>query len=1500
MEQIPARPAPPPVPFDQWLLSERNIKIALYTGGLLLVLAGLIFIGVNWERFPGPVKFAITLMFTGLMYLGGYLLFKRPTLRIGGVAMLAVASGFLPLNFAVLQIYIFAERGLSSEAMWLIGSLLTLLLYALTAYWTRAELFTYLSLAAIVSALTAALALLDARPLGYALAYAMLMLAFLLCARALKPTALAGFTCKPLLIVAHTAMPVLMIFSAALWIGDTGCASCPSDSPNGSPWLALATMFTGVLFYVATDIATKALAGTGHATTGAATTEIAGKGSAPAGIAAAEAAPIDVAAIETTLTDIAVRWPVARWVAAFAFAITFVFLLIELRFDGVATGFTLMALALAYLLLGYVLQRRAGKSSAAWPLYAAGYAVAGLVTVQALAGFGQSPDQLAKVLIADAILLVVSAWVHRRYEWLYAAAWVFIAPVFIYTGMYLPGIENSTSNQAARLMFALAYLLGGYVLERRGGRRDVWWLYAAVYTVAGLVTAQAALAFGKDPAGLANALIGDVILLVVSAWVHRRYEWIYGAAWVFIAPVFIYTGLYLPGFDNGTANLAVRLALAMAYLLLGYVLERRVGRDDAWWLYVAAYTVAGLVTAQAALAFGNDPAGLANALIGDVILLVVSAWVHRRYEWLYGAAWLFIAPVFIYTDINLQGTSNQVARLLLAFAYLLGGYVLERRVGRRDVWWLYAAAYTVAGLVTAQALAAWDGGHILMTYGRDPAGLANALIGDVILLVVSAWVHRRYEWIYGAAWVFIAPVFIYTGMYLPSIDNGTPNIAVRSALALAYLLLGYVLERRVGRHDVWWLYAAAYTVAGLVTAQALREYLQGVGGLANALIADVILLAVSAWVHRRYEWIYGAVWLFMAPVYIYAWANLPSHVDQGLVMGVLMLNYVAAGYILGRRALKWGEPFLTAAAFLSVALVVLTWSDAVVASIALALVGVLYLLAALWLKRPWLLLPALAAANLLVVTILRTFFTASSPWAQTLTLTYAGLGVALALGGAWLGRAGYAQWRWPLYLVAALDLAGSYLAGLWLGGAMAIGLSAGFAALAFGLAWVERATFAGAKLPPLLSYLGAGLIFAGHFYVIGVGVPGLLSWASPAWPAYTAGLCALFVLMGLLLRGERVADVYGTPLRWSGICLMALAMAGAMGLFEPMPATTTFVIAGTAYAADAVVRRSRYMAYLAGGVFAVSYATALLLGGLAAIGLSAVYAVLAFAAAWVDRKTYTRAKLPPLLTYLGLGLIFAGHFYLIGLSSFAWSVWPAFTACLCALFMALAWLLRGEPLNDVYGEPLRWSGSCLMLVALVGVAPPAEWVLVAATFAIAGTAYATDAAVRGIRYLAYLAGAAYVVAWWAILLSFDVRELQAYVIPPGLALLAAGWNERRLGGRLEYLVPTLVGLSVLMGSAFYQSLDAVIYAVLLLVESLVALAWGIRIHSRGYVEVAVLALLVNAVAQLGPGFVELPRFVHLAVIGFILFGGGLVALLRRDQLLATRKRLAGEWRGWAS
>ncbi|MCG8349654.1 MAG: hypothetical protein MI924_17965 [Chloroflexales bacterium] len=844
VEPAPARPTPPPVPFDQWLLSERNIKLALYSGGILLVLAGLIFIGVRWAYIPGPAKFAITLMITGLMYLSGHLLFQHPTLKLGGIALLGVASGFAPLNFAVLQIYIFSAWGLNPNTMWLIGSLSTALLYALTAYWTRSSLFTYLGIGAAASSFTAALVLMEPPLSVVALAYALLLLGFLLGAYAFRSTQFAPFTCNPLLIVSHLAMPVLFFFSATLWALNNAF----SYYLNQSSWPALAAMLIGVSFYVTTDRA--------------------------------------------------FRWIIARWAAAFTFAITCTLAFTELGFLGTATGIALMALALAYLLVGYALEQRTGNRSGAWPLYITGYAVAAFVVFKAL------------------------------------------------------------------------------------------------------------------------------------------------------------------------------------------------------------------------------------------------------------------------------------------------GIVEE-----------------------------------------NPAELAKALLGIVALLGISARVHRQYAWIYAAAWVFIAPVFIYANLYLP---------------------------------------------------------------------------------------------------------DLP---DQGLVLGVLMLNYTAAGYMLGRCTLRLGGPFLTAAAFLSVVVAFLAWTNAVVASSALAVIAVLYLFFALWQRWHWLLLPALIAVNLAVVTILRIFLTAEAPWANILTIAYASLGVVLTLGGAWLRRSGQQDWGWPLYLVAAFNSVCSYLVGSYLDEPIALGLSATFALLAFGMAWIERAAFTQAKLPPFFSYLGALLIFIGHFY--------------------------------------------------------ALILA---------------------------------------------------------------------------RNT--------------------------------WQDWPISAASLCMLFTVAAYFLRYEAVRTVYGIPLRRAGEWLMLAPLGGVFFFYEPQLGAATFAIAGVTYAIDAVVQRMPRLGYLAGGAFIGVIWSLLLKFEVGELQAYAMPLGFGLLVLGWNERRMGGREAYVLSTLLGLSILMGSAFYQSFDAIGYAVLLLVESLAALAWGMRSKSRGYVQLGVLSMVVNAIAQFGPSFVELPRWVQLGVIGSLLLGGGLIALFQRERLLITRKRLNDEWSQW--
>jgi len=239
-----------------------------------------------------------------------------------------------------------------------------------------------------------------------------------------------------------------------------------------------------------------------------------------------------------------------------------------------------------------------------------------------------------------------------------------------------------------------------------------------------------------------------------------------------------------------------------------------------------------------------------------------------------------------------------------------------------------------------------------------------------------------------------------------------------------------------------------------------------------------------------------------------------------------------------------------------------------------------------------------------------------------------------------------------------------------------------------------------------------------------------------------------------------------------------------------------------------------------------------------------------------------------------------------------------------------AGLLRETSLRQLYSTPLRRAGLWLLLVPVLAVVylykpfagerlinPPIA-AIGAVAYAIAGFTLAADGAARRSWRLVYLgAGALLGVVWW-LLLYFRVSNQQAFAAPLGLALLALGWNERRRGNPANYRWTTLLGLVVLMGTAFQQSLVQAVYALLLLVESLASVAWGIRTRSRGYVQLGGLALVVNAVAQVGPSFVELPRWIQIGAIGSLLLGGGLAALLRREQILTARRALGDEWKSW--
>ena len=881
-------------------------------------------------------------------------------------------------------------------------------------------------------------------------------------------------------------------------------------------------------------------------------------------------------------------------------------------------------------------------------------------------------------------------------------------------------------------------------------------------------------------------------------------------------------------------------------------------------------------------------------------------------------------------------------------------------------------------------------------------------------------------------------------------------------LSLLFLGGGYLLEKEEKeRNGVWPLYVTAYLVAAYVTQGSFAN----VSALIKALFGDVLILALSAVIFLRVEFVFGAAWLLMIPVYLLLGQYYPSFVPRGLFMGGLGLIYIAAGYLTGKKNLKWGTPFLTAAAFLSVAVVGLVWQDPLITSIILLIVAVLYLLIGLWLGWPLLLPPSLFSLNLGVFTLIEFFYrydillSTNRNRLNTLLISYLVLGIATLFGGFALQQRDKKRWTWPLNIAGVINLAGAYLLGLaapdwlaslisgsvglislifawidreefkrWIQGSLLsyLGLlilfgsqyflfniiggsvqenwpiySAGICTLMVFLAWVLNrepwtAVFSiplrftglilfivplmgisilGENIPgaitllitgftytgigfwrrkdfPILSYLGLILLFGSQYYLFNLIGGSVLVY----WPVYSSVVCAFLVFMAWVANREPWIPVFSTPLRFSGLILFAVPLIGALVSGGKITGAITFLVTGLVYTGIGFWRKDDFpiLTYLGLGIlFGSQYYLFNIIGGTvleswpvfsalvcilyivlgrlmdrdpfipifskpllyAGVVLSLVPLIGAvvlnesitglitfFAAgALLISIGFWRKNASPLDTYLGLGILFGSQYYLFQiLGDFVLNNWPVFTVIICGFYVLLAWIMDREPNQIVFSDPLRISGLILSMIPSIASLIMGKPGLGSIVFTISSIILLGVGLWKKSYIFCYLSTAGLVVAIIELLLYFDVAEYQAYIIPVGLALIGVGWNENRRGSTLTYQIPTYLGLLLMMGSALVQSLPRgeYLYAILLGCECILAVVWGIYKHLRGFVQLGIIILFVNAIVQFGPGFVDLPRWIQIGVTGTILLGGGLAALFKREEILSIRRNLTDEMKSW--
>ncbi len=120
-----------------------NINLLLFLGAFLIVVSAGIFVGYNFQTLSGFTKVAFLFLFTAAFYLTGLVLYLgSPKLRPAGTTFTGIGLVLMP--FVGVAAYNFTAAHNQGSLVWLITSLVSFALYAVTLAATRQTYIAYL------------------------------------------------------------------------------------------------------------------------------------------------------------------------------------------------------------------------------------------------------------------------------------------------------------------------------------------------------------------------------------------------------------------------------------------------------------------------------------------------------------------------------------------------------------------------------------------------------------------------------------------------------------------------------------------------------------------------------------------------------------------------------------------------------------------------------------------------------------------------------------------------------------------------------------------------------------------------------------------------------------------------------------------------------------------------------------------------------------------------------------------------------------------------------------------------------------------------------------------------------------------------------------------------------------------------------------------------------------------------------------------------------------
>ncbi|NNJ11736.1 hypothetical protein EKD04_015480 [Chloroflexales bacterium ZM16-3] len=1152
-------------------------------------------------------------------------------------------------------------------------------------------------------------------------------------------------------------------------------------------------------------------------------------------------------------------WRTGRGFYSFSAAIAGVSAALAVQFgvDAAWLAAPLIPLLAGYIALSVWLRPRAAALSAG-PRWVAHIALPVATLSELLLGVSgmAGTPAISSVLGLAAIFYVVAAWLDPRPVWALLAA--LLLPAAVCLGIDAAGLPGQLWPPALAAL-ALAYLGMSVALED-----DRLPLARPILLIAPLLVGVAIIPSLIDPevARMALPLLVALGMAVIALVERGQMAWIGAQRYKIATAGLALAALLLPAWLRALLDLSALSAGVRGLVLLPLAAAYFAGAR--WWPGRARRSYDRTLQAVGAL----------------VAMAAGTATLFDERTWVAGA--VLLALVWGFQATLRKG--SLWAALALGSALMAGGLALLRAPALSATWWIwagvaYTASYAIGGSLLrrgterhwtwpALGWAIFSGMLILgkislsiMMAGGASLAESLAILALATTLALMSWVWRKERVGYPAAALLIAGVMLaaqrgfYTG-WLPAAGD---LALVACALVVALGLLGQTMRARAAR-----AYALPYEQAGLVLLTA-APLLAGGDPSHQALtwLSMAGLYGLASWRYRQ-PWLLSSSWvaLDMGLLHASTWL-LPGGPAEGaslILLAAVAIQALSAlwrrrsitSLLLGAQRLP-GAPSYTAAAIGGAgALLIAASGDAYLAGVALGLAAILGVVATGEISdlAPWG-APALLALGMGILhRALGLTVMPSLAWGMAEALAIYTLGWAVA------GRPTprWQIWRDPLRALPAIA-----------------GMAAGLGLVAVALAEGHN------------GYLALGLAGAG-------------------------------LLLAMVARRERQPWLYTAALASADLAALALTLWRMPALSYPQLAPM-MLVAAAAQAAGAIWLRtqppsrkisaaaprlptpnSRLPIYAAAG-FSGGLALGLAWGERPALAVAALaLALIAGAVAWFERRED--------VTWLGVGMALLASWLAPGALGAAQD-WEASWVIIEMLGVVLiGWGL--ERLNGAHWRrpsSLGPLGLALLLVVGIVAEIPLGRDLPALTFAMAslGLLLATLAVrLRQIGY-GYAAGAALVAAGMCQLADWGVREIQGYVLPAGIYLLALAAGLRRFQGRRKVSQVIEAGAAMLLlGATLGQAMrgGGALYELLLCGEALVVVAYGVLLRLR-VPFLAGVSFFVAGVLWMVVDNVQITnQWVLFGVVGLLMIAAYVLLERYQERLLRAGRAWASELKGW--